>query len=171
MRFSDLRGPCFDTICGMSKINDCLRDLGLALPEAPKPVASYIPVVESRGLLFVSGQVPFRNGSLMATGPVPSVCSVETAEVAAAQCVVNGLAAVNAHLNGDLDRISRVVRVGVFVASDPSFTKQPSVANGASELLVALFGENGKHARAAVGSVALPLGASVEVEMVLELTA
>jgi enamine deaminase RidA (YjgF/YER057c/UK114 family) len=152
----------------MSSILDRLRDLGLELPEAPKPVASYVPCVRTGNLLFVSGQIPIRGGDLVASGPVPSRVSVETARLAAAQCLLNGLAVARDALDGDLGRIVRVVRLGVFVASDPGFNDQPVVANGASDLLVELLGEAGRHARAAVGSVALPLGAPVEVEMVLE---
>ena len=144
-----------------------LQSLGLTLPAPTAPVAAYIPTKRAGNLLFVSGQVPLRDGKLVAEGPVPSKVSVEAAKEAARQCVLNGLAAVKAAI-GSLDRVKQVVRVGVFVCSDPGFTQQPQVANGASELLVQVFGEAGRHARAAVGSVALPLGAAVEVEFVLE---
>ncbi len=145
-----------------------LKDLNLVLPAAPKPVAAYIPAVRSGNLVFVSGQLPFLDGKLMATGPVPSHISIELGQAAARQCIVNGLAVLADQLGGSLDRVVRIVRVGVFVCSDPGFTEQPKVANGASELLQQLFGEAGRHARAAVGSVALPLGASVEVELLAE---
>jgi len=145
-----------------------LADLGISLPEAPRPVAAYVPSVRTGDLLFVSGQLPLRDGALVAEGPVPSATSPEEATAAARQCVLNGLAVMRAALDGDLDRVRRVVRVGIFVCSDPGFTGQPAVGNGASELLMAVFGEAGRHARAAVGSVALPLGASVEVEFVVE---
>lgn len=151
----------------MSTIDARLAELGITLPEAPKPVAAYVPCVRSGSLLFVSGQVPLRDGSLVAEGPVPSVTSPEDAAAAARQCVLNGLAVMKAAL-GDLDQVRQVVRVGIFVCSDPGFTGQPAVGNGASELLMEVFGEAGRHARAAVGSVALPLGASVEVEFVVE---
>lgn len=153
----------------MSRIHDRLKALRIELPEAPKPVAAYIPSVQAGQLVYVSGQVPFSEGSLLATGSVPSKTSVDQAIAAARQCGINALAVLNNHLEGDLDRISRVVRLGIFVASDPGFTDQPLVANGASELMLEVFGEDGRHARAAVGSVALPLDATVEVEVIVEL--
>jgi len=145
-----------------------LAELGLTLPAAPKPVAAYVPAVRSGNLIYVSGQLPFRDGALTVTGPVPSACSIELAQDAARQCVLNGLAVVADQLGGDLSRVVRVVRVGAFVQSDVGFTEQPKVANGASELLQRIFGEAGRHARAAVGTNALPLGASVEVEFLFE---
>jgi enamine deaminase RidA (YjgF/YER057c/UK114 family) len=149
-------------------ISQRLRDLDIELPAAPKPVAAYVPAVRTGSLLFVSGQVPFAGGTLVATGPVPSAVTVEAAQSAARQCVLNGLAVVADALDGDLDRVTRIVRLGVFVCSDPGFIDQPKVANGASELLQQIFGDAGRHARAAVGSIALPLGSTVEVEMVVE---
>jgi enamine deaminase RidA (YjgF/YER057c/UK114 family) len=104
----------------------------------------------------------------MATGPVPSVCSFEAAHAAARQCVLNGLAVIGDQIDGDFSRVVRIVRVGAFVQSDNGWTDQPKVANGGSELLQQLFGEAGRHARAAVGTNALPLGASVEIEMLVE---
>ncbi len=150
----------------MTKPAQRLADLGLTLPDAPKPVAAYVPSVQAGVLVFVSGQLPFRDGNLIATGPVPSAVSIELAQEAARQCVLNALAVLAEAVGGDLDRVRRIVRLGVFVASDPTFPDQPQVANGASELLQAVFGDIGRHARAAVGSVALPLGATVEVEMI-----
>ena len=152
----------------MASIDARLSELGIELPAAPRPVASYVPAVRTGSLLFVSGQVPLREGRLVAEGPVPSVTSPEAAVAAARQCVLNGLAVMRDALGGDLDRVRRIVLVGVFVCSDPGFTGQPGVGNGASDLLVEIFGEAGRHARAAVGSVALQLGASVEVEFVVE---
>lgn len=142
-----------------------LAELGLVLPPAPKPVASYVPVVtvQQAGLVFVSGQIPMKDGALMAAGTVPGSVSLETAQACARQCVLNGLAQVQAAL-GSIDRIKQVVRVGVFVACEHGFTDHPKVGNGASDLLVAVFGDAGKHARAAVGAPSLPLGAPVEVE-------
>jgi len=153
----------------MPVIASRLAALEIALPEPAKPVAAYVPAVRTGNLVFVSGQVPFKDGKLMATGPVPSVVTFEQARDAARQCALNGLAALASMVDGDLDRVRRIVRVGVWVCSDPGFTDQPKVGNGASELLVQIFGEKGRHARAAVGSVALPLGATVEVEMVVEI--
>ena len=148
--------------------HDRLAALGLALPAAPKPVASYVPAVRSGNLVFVSGQLPMKDGALIATGPVPSACSLEQATAAARQCVLNGLAVLGDQVGGDFSRVVRVVRVGAFVQSDAGWADQPKVANGGSELLQALFGDAGRHARAAVGTNALPLGASVEVELLFE---
>jgi enamine deaminase RidA (YjgF/YER057c/UK114 family) len=145
-----------------------LADLGIELPDPPAPVAAYVPVRVVGGLAFVSGQIPTREGVVQAAGPVPSVVPPEAAVDAARLCAINGLAALRQAL-GSLDRVLGVVRVGVFVASDPDFTDQPAIANGASTLLVDVFGEAGRHARAAVGSVSLPLGVTVEVEMVVEI--
>lgn len=149
-------------------VMETLAQLGLALPPAPKPVASYIPCVRSGNLLFVSGQLPFRDGALLAKGVVPSVVSLEVAQECARQCVLNGLAVVAGACGGSLDGVVQIVRLGVFVASDGDFVDQPKVANGASDLLQKIFGEAGRHARAAVGTNALPLGACVEVEMTVE---
>lgn len=152
----------------MSSFQNNLASLGLTLPQAPKPVASYIPAVKSGNLVYISGQLPFKDGALMATGPVPSATSVEAAQAAARQCILNGLAVLGDQIGGDFSRVVRVVRVGAFVCSDNGFTEQPKVANGGSELLQQLFGEAGRHARAAVGTNALPLGASVEIELLVE---
>lgn len=157
----------------MSSIKDRLADLGIELPAAPKPVAAYVPAVRSHhdeSLVFVSGQIPMVDGALRVTGTVPSQVDLEAAKDAARQCVINGLAVLSDMLDGDLDRVRRIIRVGVFVASDPGFTDQPIVANGASQLLQEVFGANGQHARAAVGSIGLPLGAPVEVEMIAAVT-
>lgn len=148
-------------------IHDKLVNLGISLPAVPGPFGSYVPAKRVGNLIFVAGQLPMRDGQLLATGQVPSRCSVEAAAAAARQCVINGLAAVRA-VEGSLDGLVGVVRVGVFVNSDPTFTAQPKVANGASEFLLELFGDAGKHARAAVGVNTLPLDASVEVEFVFE---
>lgn len=150
-----------------SSVDTRLAQLGLTLPAPSKPVAAYIPTRLAGNLLFISGQVPFLDGKLLATGPVPRVVPIELAQQCCRQCVLNGLAAARAAL-GSLDRVVSVVRVGVFVQCEAGFADQPKVANGASELLVEIFGDAGRHARAAVGSIALPLGAAVEVEFVLE---
>ena len=152
----------------MSSISQRISDLGLSLPDAPKPVAAYIPAVRTGNLIFISGQIPFKNGELLATGAVPSAVPIDEAKKAARQCVLNALAVLADAVGGDLDCVKQIVRLGVFVASDPGFTDQPKVANGASELLQDIFAEAGRHARAAVGSVSLPLGATVEVEMLVE---
>src|SRR5437868_11720234 len=149
-------------------IESKLKSLGIALPSVPGPFGAYVPAKRSGNLVFVAGQLPMKDGKLLARGQVPSRCSIETAKSAARQCVVNALAAVKT-VEGDLGRIAGVVRVGAFVSSDPTFTEQPKVANGASEFLLELFGDAGRHARAAVGVNTLPLDASVEVEFVFEL--
>ncbi len=141
--------------------------LGLTLPAASKPVAAYIPTRRVGNLLYISGQIPMRDGQMVAKGAVPSQVSLELAQQCAVQCTLNGLAAVKAEL-GELSRIKQVVRVGAFVCSDPGFGDQPKVANACSELLVKVLGDAGKHCRAAVGSVALPLGAAVEIEFLFE---
>lgn len=148
---------------------ETLAQLGLALPPAPKPVASYVPFVLTGNLLIVSGQLPFKDGALIAKGCVPSAVGIDLAQECARQCVLNGLAVVAGACGGSLDKVVRVVRLGVFVASDNDFIEQPKVANGASDLLQKIFGEAGRHARAAVGTNALPLGACVEVEMMVEI--
>jgi enamine deaminase RidA (YjgF/YER057c/UK114 family) len=144
-----------------------LAALNIILPPQAGPFGAYLPAKRAGNLIYVSGQLPMKDGKLLATGQVPSRCSVETAKAAARQCVINALTAVNA-LPGGIDQVSGVVRVGAFVSSDTSFTQQPQVANGASEFLIELFGDAGKHVRAAVGVNTLPLDASVEVEFVFE---
>lgn len=147
-----------------------LQALGLVLPAAPAPVAAYVPAVLSGHFLIVSGQIPFRDGSLMMTGSLPEAGSLDAAQAAARQCGMNALAIARGML-GTLDRVSRVVRLGCFVAAAPGYADHPKVANGASELMVAVFGEMGKHARAAVGCSSLPLNATVEVEVMFEVRA
>ena len=151
-----------------SNPHDALTRMGLTLPPAPKPVAAYVPAVRTGNLIFVSGQLPMSAGALMATGPVPSKVSIEDAQKAARQCALNALAVVADQLGGDLSKVKRVVRLGVFVQSDDRFVGQPKVANGASEFMMEVFGEAGRHARAAVGTNALPLDACVEVEVLIE---
>ncbi len=145
-----------------------LASLGLWLPAAPQPVASYVAAVRSGNLIFVSGQLPLKDGKLTGAGTVPSSMTLDAAQAAARICVLNALAIIDRALDGEWSRFVRVVRLGVFVASDDGFTEQSRVANGASDLLVEVFGEAGRHARAAVGVNALPLGAAVELEMAVE---
>lgn len=147
-------------------ISERLRELGISLPAVAAPVAAYVPAVLSDGQLFTSGQLPFVDGALLRTGKVGADVSAEEAADLARQCALNALAAA-ASVLGSLDRVARVVKVTGFVASDPSFTAQPAVINGASELLGALFGAQGAHARSAVGVAVLPLDAPVEVEILL----
>src|SRR5436190_3078499 len=145
-----------------------LAALGITVPAVPGPFGAYVPAKRVGNLLYVAGQLPIKDGKLVAVGQVPSRSPVELAKAAARQCVINALAAART-VEQDLDRIAGVVRVGAFVSSDPSFTEQPKVANGASEFLLELFGDAGKHARAAVGVNTLPLDAAVEVEFIFEL--
>jgi len=145
-----------------------LRDLRLELPSAPAPLASYVPVVIQGNLAFVSGQVPMAEGKPIWLGRLGAEVDVATGAEAARRCALQSLAALRAEL-GTLDRVRRVVKASVFVACAPDFTEQPKVANGASDLFVEVFGEAGKHARAAVGCASLPLGAPVEIEVVVEI--
>lgn len=152
---------------GIPMIEKRLEALGIALPKPPKPVASYVPCVRTGDLLIVAGQVPIADGSLRATGTVPDQVSPDEAYACAKLCAINALAAAKAEL-GSLDRIRRVVRLGAFVACGADFTEHPSIANGASDFMHEVFGEAGKHARAAVGCASLPLGAPVEIEFTFE---
>lgn len=149
----------------MSEIEDRLAKLGLTLPEPAAPVAAYVPVVVAGGMAHVSGQLPFVDGKLV-TGRLGESVSLEDGVVAAQACGVMILAQLKAAL-GSLDRVERVVKLGAFVNSTGDFTDQPKIANGASELMVAVFGEIGKHARSAVGVPVLPLGAAVEVDAIV----
>ena len=151
----------------MSKLDERLAELGISIPPIAKPVAAYVPAVVSGNLVYTSGQLPFVDGVLPATGKVGAEVDAESAKAMARTCVLNGLAAAHGVI-GSLDRITRVVKVVGFVASDPSFTGQPGVINGASELLGEIFGEAGQHARSAVGIAVLPLDAAVEIEFVFE---
>jgi enamine deaminase RidA (YjgF/YER057c/UK114 family) len=140
-----------------------LAELGIELPVVVPPVAAYVPAVVHGGLVTVSGQLPFVAGVLPATGKVGAEVSADVAKECARICALNALAAAAAAAGG-VDRIAGVLRLGAFVASDPAFTAQPAVANGASEVLGEIFGDAGKHARAAVGVAVLPLDTPVEVE-------
>jgi enamine deaminase RidA (YjgF/YER057c/UK114 family) len=144
-----------------------LEELGIALPAPVAPVAAYLPCVRTGDLVYVSGQVPLAAGSPTATGRLGAGVSLDDGVTAARQCAVNVLAALKAEL-GELSRVRRVVKVTGFVASDPGFTDQPKVVNGASQLFAEVFGDAGRHARAAVGVAALPLGVPVEVEAIVE---
>ena len=149
-------------------IHALLDAAGLKLPTVAAPAGVYVPAVRTGDLIFVAGQIPVLDGKLLVSGPVPSSASLDEACLAARQCLLNALAAVDAQLEGDWRRFVRVVRLGVFVFSDDTFTDQVSVANAASELLGQLFGSAGEHARAAVGVNTLPLAASVEVELLVQ---
>ncbi|MGH2739424.1 MAG: RidA family protein [Actinomycetota bacterium] len=149
--------------------DDRLRELGIELPKPPTPIASYVPVRVGGGLAFVSGMVPIEEGTLLATGRLGEEIDVERGAELARRCALQALAALAAEL-GSLDRIAKILKVTVWVSSTPEFTDQPKVANGASDLFVEVFGEAGKHARAAVSAPSLPLGAPVELDVVAELS-
>ncbi len=147
-----------------------LAELKLTLPKVAAPVGSYVPAVRSGQYVFTSGQLPIRDGNVIYAGKVPGDVSLEDATEGAALAILNAVAAA-AQAAGGLEKISRILRVCVFVNSSPGFTNQPKVANGASDLLVKIFGDTSRHARAAVGVAELPLNAAVEVELVAELAA
>lgn len=144
-----------------------LKKLGITLPAPAKPVAAYVPAVRTGNLLFVAGQIPLREGKIATHGLVGLNLTVEQAQEEARQCALNALAQLRNEL-GSLDRVARIVRVGVFVACTMGFTEHAKVANGASDLFLATFGDAGRHARTTVGVPGLPLGATVEVEVVAE---
>jgi enamine deaminase RidA (YjgF/YER057c/UK114 family) len=151
----------------MNIILERLNQLGIVLPEPPKPVAAYIPAKQSGNMVFTAVQLPMFNGELISKGLLGQDVEIDNAKNAARICTLNALAAIKGVI-GNLDRIKQIVRVVGYVASVPTFTQQPAVVNGASELLLEIFGENGKHARSAVGMSALPLNASVEIELTVE---
>lgn len=151
----------------MSQIEQKIIELGFSLPETAKPLAAYIPAVQSGNLVFTSGQLPMVEGALAETGKVGGSVSPERAKELATVCALNALAAVKTVI-GDLDKIKRIVKVVGFVSSVPEFSAQPAVVNGASEFLGAVFGDKGIHARSAVGVAVLPLDAPVEIELIVE---
>jgi enamine deaminase RidA (YjgF/YER057c/UK114 family) len=151
----------------MSTPSQRLAALGLTLPPVAAPQAAYVPAVRTGNYVYVSGQLPLADGKLQATGKVGEAVSAAEAAVLARLCALNGLAAA-ASVAGGLDAITRIVKVTGFVASVPSFTGQPVVINGASEFLIEVFGEAGRHARSAIGMAVLPLDSPVEVELIVE---
>lgn len=150
----------------MSDIEKNLARLGIILPPAPRPVAAYLPYVQTGSMVFISGQLPSRDGKVLFQGRVPTVQSVEQGCEAARLAAINAVAVLYDACLKDWDRLDRIVKLTVFVACEADFDRQPLVANGASELLVEIFGETGRHARAAVGTNALPMGSTVEVELI-----
>ena len=148
-------------------IEEKLKEKGMELPVAPKPLAAYIPVTKVGDLVFTAGQIPMKDGKLLYEGKVGKDISVETAQKAAELCLLNGLSVIKS-LIGNLDKITKIVKATVFVNSADGFTDQAKVANGASELLVELFGEKGKHVRSAVGVNELPINSAVEIELIVE---
>ena len=151
------------------KIDARLKELDIILPSPPAPVASYVPYVVSGNLVFISGQVTLAAGGLKYVGTVGKEITVDDGKAAAQLCAVNVLAQLNAACGGDLERVTRCVKVTVFVNAVPGFTQHPEIANGASDLIVEVFGEAGKHARAAVGAGSLPRNVACEVEAIFEI--
>ena len=151
------------------QIEQRLRDAGLTLPPAAAPVAAYVPAVQSGALLYLSGQLPMRDGTPAIKGLLGDGVSLEQGAEAARICALNLLAQAKLALDGDLDRIRRLVKLTGFVAATVDFTDHPKVVNGASELMITALGPAGRHARSAVGVASLPLGAAVEVEAILEI--
>lgn len=150
-------------------IEEKLQSLGILLPTPPKPAGLYIPVVVSKSMAYVSGQIPIKDGKVAFTGKVPSVQSIENAQEAAKLCAINALAQLKAEL-GDLDKIQRIVKVSGFVNSEQDFTKHPIVINTASDFLYEVFGEKGRHSRIAIGTNSLPLDSTVELDMIVEIS-
>ncbi len=145
-----------------------LKELGLTLPDPPKPVANYVPVVRVGELLFLSGVLPSRDGQLIMTGKLGQELTIEQGKEASRVAVLNGLSIIR-HAAGSLDRVKQIVKMVGHIASAPGFTDQPQVLNGASDLLVSVFGDAGRHARVAVGAAELPRHAPVEIELIVEL--
>ena len=148
-------------------IEDRLKELSIKIPTPPKPAGSYIPVVTTNNLAFVSGQIPMKEGKVVFEGKVPKEQSLDSAREAAKICIINGLAQLKVNL-GSLDKITKFVRISGFVNSSPNFTEQPKVINAASDLLVEIFGDIAKHSRIAVGVTRLPLNSTVEIDMIVE---
>jgi enamine deaminase RidA (YjgF/YER057c/UK114 family) len=150
-------------------IEEKIKALGIMLPSPPKPAGSYIPVVRTGNLVFVSGQIPISDGKILYSGKVTKDVLIDDAQKAARLCVINALAQLKSEL-GNLDKISKVVRVSGFVNSSPEFTEHTKVINGASDLLFEIFENKGKHTRIAVGVSSLPLNSAVEVDLIVEIT-
>lgn len=146
-----------------------LNTLGITLPSPPKPAGSYVPVLITGKLVFVSGQIPIQDGKIAYSGKVSKDLSVEEAQKAARLCIINALAQLKSEL-GNIDKISRIIRVSGFVNSPPEFSEQPKVINGASDLLFEIFGQKGQHTRIAIGVSSLPLNAAVEIDLIAEIS-
>ncbi|WP_417513366.1 RidA family protein [Minwuia sp.] len=151
------------------KIETRLKELGIELPKASSPAANYVPYAVTGHQVFVAGQVPFWNGELMSIGRLGDDFSVEDGQKAARTCALNIIAQLRQACDGDLDRIKRIVKLGCFVNCTADFTQHPVVANGASDLMVEIFGDAGRHARFAVGVNVLPMGVAVEIDAVAEI--
>jgi len=150
-------------------IEERMKELEISLPTPPKPAGSYIPIVTSGNLVFVSGQIPMESGQMKYQGKVPDVQSIQNAKNASKLCIINALSQLNAYF-GTLENVEKIVRISGFVNSEESFSDHPKVINAASELLVDIFGEKGKHSRIAVGVSSLPLNATVEIDMMVEIS-
>src|SRR3546814_286585 len=152
-------------------VHNRLAELGIKLPRPAPPVATYVPYVLNDGVLYISGQLPFAPDGNIVTGILGESIGIERGAQAARYCATMLIAQINEALGGDLDRVKRILKLGAFIASIPSFTDQPKVANGASDLMVDVFGDVGRHARSAVGVPCLPLNAAVEVDAVVAISA
>jgi enamine deaminase RidA (YjgF/YER057c/UK114 family) len=155
----------------MSQFEENIKKLGYTLPESVPPAASYVPYVVTGNLVVISGQLPMKDGKPQFIGTLGKDISLEEGQECARLCAINVLSHLKAACGGNLDKVVRCVRLGVFVTSTPDFTDQPKVANGASDMMLAIFGDKGKHARAAVGMAQLPFGVAVEVEAMFEIAA
>ena len=153
----------------MNLAEDNLKRLGITLPSAPSPAANYVPVRRQGNQIYISGQVPVENGKDKFTGKLGSTYTVEEGQAAARLCAINILAQLKQALNGDLSQVVGVIRLGGFVNAEPDFTDHPKVINGASDLMVEVFGQSGRHARTAVGVYSLPRNVPVEVDAIVEL--
>jgi len=149
-------------------IEEKLKSLGITLPNPPTPAGSYVPVIRTGNLLFISGQIPIENGKVIFTGKV-SDDNLETAQKSAKMCAINILAQIKREV-GDLDKVTKIVRLSGFVNSDPNFTMHPKVINAASDLIFEIFGDKGKHSRIAVGVASLPLGSMTEIDAIVEIS-
>lgn len=149
-------------------VNARLAELGITLPKVVPPVANYVGYVQTGNTVVISGQLPVKDGAFQYIGKVGADISIEQGQEAAQLCVLNILAQINDAVGGNLDRVKRCVRLGVFVNGTPEFTDHPKIANGASDLIVSVFGDKGKHARVAMGIGSLPFGVAVEVEALFE---
>ena len=150
-------------------IEEKLNELGVSLPTAPKPAGSYVPIVVSGKLAFVSGQIPIKDGQVIYQGKVGIEQSIEQAQKAAKLCIINGLAQINTYF-GTLDNLENIIKISGFVNSAQDFTEHPKVINAASDFLVEIFGEEGRHSRIAIGVSSLPLNATVEIDMLVEIS-
>ena len=153
----------------MNAIDNLLKNKNIIIPDAPFPAANYIPYVISDNLVFIAGQVPFENGKINYTGKVGKEINLDTAKKIAKICALNVLGVLKVAVNGNLAKVKKCVKLGIFVSCSDNFYQQPEVANGASDLIVEIFGENGKHARFAVGTNSLPRNVPVEVDAIFEI--